>query len=370
MPAKDSWGGPAACEPPFVEALRRLGVEVITEDYVFGDKDRPTPFFSRITRVLKTAFRFRRLLKEHSFDLVFINSSFDLKTLLRDTVSLAIMKPGKAKVFLKLHGSLANEFVGRRSPSNFLIESLRRRIDAFGVFTREERGDLLKLGFDDSRLYRVKNAITVGPEIPGEFSRTHKDAGQCFELIFVSRFVPTKGLIATIHAVAILRDRGISVTLACVGDGETRAEAEALVDTLQMREKVTFTGYIPETEVTQRLLDSDILVFPTTHPEGFPIVLFKAIATGLPIITTQIRAAADYLSEPENCLFCTNEPEVIANRLAILIENRQMRETMSAANCEYGREFLPEAIATEYLAIFHSMIDSSPLPKEFEKCRF
>ena len=55
MPSKDSWGGPIASEPPFVTALREAGVGVTEEVYVYGDKDKPTPFFERIRRVLKTA---------------------------------------------------------------------------------------------------------------------------------------------------------------------------------------------------------------------------------------------------------------------------------------------------------------------------
>jgi hypothetical protein len=34
MPSKDSWGGPASSEPPFVAALRRASPEVREEVYV------------------------------------------------------------------------------------------------------------------------------------------------------------------------------------------------------------------------------------------------------------------------------------------------------------------------------------------------
>ena len=67
MPAKDSWGGPIASEPPFVEAVRKIGIDATDEVYVYGDKDKPTPMFERIRRVWKTAFRFRRILKNAEF---------------------------------------------------------------------------------------------------------------------------------------------------------------------------------------------------------------------------------------------------------------------------------------------------------------
>jgi len=62
MPAPGSLGGPISSEPPFVEALREKGLNVITDVYVYGEKLRPTGFFSRASRVVRTAPRFRRLI--------------------------------------------------------------------------------------------------------------------------------------------------------------------------------------------------------------------------------------------------------------------------------------------------------------------
>ena len=117
MPSKDSWGGPISSEPPFVEALREMGLEVVEADYVYGDKERPTPFLERIKRVWKTAFRFRRLLRNGSFVIVHLNSAFDLKTILRDSFSLFVMNPRNTKVVFKFHGSEAQDF-GRESEAN------------------------------------------------------------------------------------------------------------------------------------------------------------------------------------------------------------------------------------------------------------
>src|SRR4051812_47817132 len=91
MPSKDSWGGPASSEPPFVAALRKIGVDVREEVYVYGDKEKPTKFYERVRRVLQTAFRFRKILAHESFDLIHLNTALDLKTLLRDSVSIFLM---------------------------------------------------------------------------------------------------------------------------------------------------------------------------------------------------------------------------------------------------------------------------------------
>lgn len=355
MPSKDSWGGPIASEPPFVTALREVGVGVTEEVYVYGDKDKPTPFFQRIRRVLKTALRFRKALKKDNFDLIHLNTAFDLRTILRDSVSLFLMKPGKAKIFFKLHGSAAEEFTNANFLTRVLINYLKRRVDGFGVHTSEEKAHFLRLGFDEKKFYFVKNTVMIHDSLPEDFVRPQKEKDDVFEILFVSRFIAAKGLIETIRACSILSERGFKFVLHSVGDGETLTEAKSKVEKLNLQAQVRFTGYIPEAEVTKYFFESDLFVFPTRHIEGFPNVLFKAVAVGLPVVTTGIRAAADYLSEPDNCLFCSQAPEDIAEKIIKLFENRSLRTTMSANNLEFGKTLLPPEIALEFLKIYEKI---------------
>lgn len=356
MPAPDSWGGPIACEPPFVDALKALGHDVTTEVYVYGDKDKPTPLFARIVRVLKTAFRFRKILRNGEFDLIHLNTAFDLKTILRDSATIFLMRPGKTKVFLKLHGSEAERFETASPIIKRLIRFLQKRVDGFGYFTNDELKAFLRLGFDKNKFFPVRNALTIMEAFPNGLARKQKRPDEIFELLFVSRFVPTKGLVETIEACEELRRRGIRFRLTCVGDGPSRKNADDAVGRLALGRVVTFTGYISEAEVTKRFLASDIFVFPTSHIEGFPLVLFKAAAVGLPIVATNIRAAKDYLSEPENCLYCTNEPSNIAERLSELIRDEERRRSMSENNLEFGKRLTPETIAREFEKIYETIL--------------
>lgn len=356
MPSADSWGGPIASEPPFVQALKKIGYDVTEEVYVYGDKDKPTPFFERVKRVVSTAFAFRKLLRTKDYDLIHLNTAFDLKTILRDSFSLFLMNPKKAKVILKIHGSEAEKYENANFLTRFLINYLNKKTDAFGIFTTEELANFRRAGFDENKFYFIKNAITIQENLGEDFARQQKEKDESFELLFVSRFIATKGLLETIQACSILREKGYKFILHCVGDGEIRAEAEREVEELNLQEVVKFTGYIPEKEVTKYFFEKDILIFPTRHIEGFPLVIFKAVAVGMPVVTTQIRAAADYLREPGNCLFCTQSPENIAEKIIELIENTQLRVQISANNINLGKTLSPESVAQEYSAIYRKIL--------------
>ena len=119
---------------------------------------------------------------------------------------------------------------------------------------------------------------------------------------------------------------------------------------------VNFRGHLPADELDRLFYETDIFVFPTSHPEGFPIVLFNAVAAGMPIVTTRRRAANDYLSEPENCLFSTNDPDDVANRLGELIGDVELRTRMSANNIAFGEGLTPEKMAADYLRIYGRVV--------------
>ncbi|MGI8494130.1 MAG: glycosyltransferase family 4 protein [Pyrinomonadaceae bacterium] len=352
MPSKDSWGGPIASEPPFVAALRETGAQAREEIYVYGDKEKPTPFFERVRRVLSTAFRFRQVLKHETFDLIHLNTALDLKTLLRDSVSIFLMKPENTKIFLKIHGSEGRFLESGNFLVSFLRNYLNKKVDGIGVHTLEEKSNFLRGGFSEEKFFFVKNAVTITEILPPDFPRPQKEKTETFDLLFVSRFIAAKGLIETIRACKILHERGFKFILNCIGDGEIRSEAEREVERLNLQSQVKFTGYIPETEVTKYFFSSDIFVFPTRHAEGFPNVLFKAVAVGMPIVTTKIRAAADYLNEPENCLFSSQAPENIAEKIIKLIESQELRKTMSVNNLKFGETLKPINIAREFLEIY------------------
>lgn len=355
MPSNDSWGGPVSSEPPFADALRKLGETVTEEVYVYGDKAKPTPVLERIRRVLSTAFRFRKLLKHNDFDIIHFNTAFDLKTILRDSVSLFLMKP-KGKILFKLHGSEAEKFTETNFVLRFLINYLKRKVDAFGVHTSEEKANFLQLDFDEKKFFYVKNAVTIHENVADNFSRQIKEPEEVFKFLFVSRFIPAKGLLETIQACKRVREQGFKFVLHCVGDGEVRVEAEREVERLKLQDVVKFTGYIAEDEVTKYFYNSDLFIFPTRHTEGFPNVLFKSVAVGMSVITTKIRASADYLIENENCLFSTQEPQNIAEKIIELLENKQLRQSMSENNIKFGKTLLPEAIAKEFVEIYKEVL--------------
>jgi glycosyltransferase involved in cell wall biosynthesis len=178
-------------------------------------------------------------------------------------------------------------------------------------------------------------------------------------LLFIGRFIPAKGLLDVILASGLLRDDGIKFLLMCVGDGPTRAEAEALTAKLELQSSVRFFGYLPEEQTQTFYAHSTMLLFPTYHIEGFPMVIFNAAANGLPIITTRIRAAADYLCEPDNCLWVDpKNPGMLAEKMGHLLHDAKLRSAMAENNRALAQSFSAEIVTAEYVSIYRQLISS------------
>ena len=360
MPDRESLGGPVACEPPFAAELRRLGAEVAEETYVYGERLGKTTFAQRVSRVLKTARLLRRRLRRERFDIVHLNTSFDTMALLRDAATLRLLRPTRAKIFLKFHGSDAALFETRNPALRALVRSVLAQADGIGLLSSEERENFTRAGVDARKLFVVKNAVTgagAKDTRAGANLRAKLGAGdETSLLLFIARFIPAKGLTDVIRACAILRDEGRAFELLCLGDGEARAAAEAEAAHLSLQERVRFFGYVPETEAAEFYAGGTMLVFPTYHYEGFPMVIFKSVAAGLPVITTRIRAAADYLREPDNCLWVEpKNPRMLAEKIAHLLDHVDARASMRRHNLELARRFTAASVAPEYLEIYNRL---------------
>ena len=354
-PEQGSRGGPAVCEPPFIRELRHSGVAVHEEVYAYAESMALT---GRVKRVLRTARRFREQALSGNYDLIHLNTSFDTKALFRDVAVMRRLGKTRAKVFLKFHGSDARLLRTRNSLLHILGRYLLSRADGIGVLSSEERANFLHAGIPEAKVFQVKNVVEQNAAVRDPHSTERfnlpKDTPR---LLFIARFISAKGLLDCIHACKFLAERNLNFMLLCIGDGPARGDAEAAVARLGLEARVRFFGYIPEEETNGFYVNSTMLLFPTYHYEGFPMVIFNAAANGLPIITTRIRAAADFLKEPDNCLWVEpRDPNMLAEKIGELLRDSELRAAMSRNNRLLAAQFSAEIVTREYLEIYQVLI--------------
>ena len=106
-------------------------------------------------------------------------------------------------------------------------------------------------------------------------------AGCC--LGYIGRLIPLKGVATLLHAVKVLRDRGIAATLIIAGHGSEREHLEREAKRLAIYEHTTFLGCLQD--VTSFYDTIDLLVVPSIR-EPLGLVAQEAALRGCPVIAS------------------------------------------------------------------------------------
>jgi glycosyltransferase involved in cell wall biosynthesis len=351
-------GGPALHLPMLVEDLRAdTRFEIVT--FPFGRWTEGERLPLKIWHQALDLGRYTGLLRRTRPDLVHLNSCLDRRALLRDVPFTLLSRALGRRVFVKWHGSQTFLLEGRLSLWRLLAGVLLRSVSGLGVLSTAEVREVQRV-FGWARCYVVKNALDLGRyERRAELRGKLDLPGDAPVLLFISRLIPGKGLLSVLRALPDVANRH-GAQLVVVGDGPLRKRAEGLARELGLGPYVHFVGRVTEEQALDYYCGCDVLVFPTYLTEGFPMTLFQSVAAGLGIVTTCQRSSADYLREPENCLFVKpRDPEGLSRALVRLLGEPQLLAGMRRENRELARRFERREVAAEFGRIYAGLVDAS-----------
>jgi len=119
------------------------------------------------------------------------------------------------------------------------------------------------------------------------------------------------------------------VRLVIVGDGECRAELEALARALQVVDRVDFLGH--SNTIPAHLATFDIFAL-SSDTEQMPIVILEAMAAHLPIVSTDV-GDVRMMVDAANAPFVTPDgADGLASSLTRLVQDPELRMRLGAAN--------------------------------------
>ena len=142
--------------------------------------------------------------------------------------------------------------------------------------------------------------------IDGSSQRSEYIAGYDKLIITVGRLEPRKDYPTLLEAVSLIKQKGYRYRFIIVGDGIDRDKIGQSIKSLGLTEDAVMIGAVTEDLKAKLYRACDLFVLPTLY-EGFGIVFIEAMASGLPIISTNVGAVpevvgrAGLLVEPQNC---------------------------------------------------------------------
>jgi glycosyltransferase involved in cell wall biosynthesis len=135
---------------------------------------------------------------------------------------------------------------------------------------------------------------------------------------------------------------------------------EALARELGIDRHIVFAGYCNQEEVGEYLRGSDIFILPS-FAEGVPVSLMEAMATGIPVVATNVGGVAELVeSENTGLVVPPADSAALAHAIARYQDDHELRRRVAAQ----GRERVIQQynVETEGEKLFELFPLSAPLP--------
>jgi len=337
-----------------INAFQKAGAQ--TEACAYGNWGAANGMFNSFKLLLKNAFDLKKKAAIQKSDIVYLNTALDLKTLVRDSITIFILKNynKNIKIVLKFHGSESKTVF---SKNNRLKNYIFKKASLLLVLSNEERNNFLSVGVPADKVQVTANVIDKSLYVPDPgFKNSLGLPGETAILLFVGRFMHEKGILDLAEACRLLKETGKKFKLFCLGDGPLVDEIKKLIDTHGLEDNIKLLGHIPESETRGYYANCDMLILPTYHEEGFPMAVFQAVGAGKPVITTRIRAAADYFTEYENCMWVEKKnPRQLYQQVLALLNDKTLQDKMHVNNLVLAEKFTAEKIVNKLLEYFNKI---------------
>lgn len=200
-----------------------------------------------------------------------------------------------------------------------------------------------KMGIDRKTVRVVYNGIESPGGVSTDPEITRRELGVTpgtVFCLFLGRLVPQKNVASLLRAFARLPTAGRNFVLLIAGEGPLFGELEALIHDLGLAGRTKLLG---RREDAPRLVAScDLLVQPSLW-EGLSNVILEAMAAGKPVVASDMGGRELVVNDVSGLLYPSGDIAALADCLATLIADDEMRRRMGEA----GRRRVLEEFSME-----------------------
>lgn len=360
-------GGVQAHVRDLAENLQRLGHEVSVlapvdepdepglEPYVVpAGRAVPVPYNGSVARLCfgpLSLARTRRWLRAGAFDVLHLHEPTV------PSVSMLAMWTARGAIVATFHTSTPRS----RALQVFgtvLQPGMEKLTGRIAVSPAARRVIMEHLGGD---AVLVPNGVEVG-HFTGAQPLPDRPAGPT--VVFLGRVdEERKGLAVLLEALPELVRRVPDVQLLVAGPGD----AEKLRDGVRpaLRERVHVLGRVSEADKPRLYATGDVYCAPNTHGESFGIVLLEAMATGTPVVASDLEAFRRVLDDGAyGVLFPVRDAAALAAALADLLHDPKRRAEVAARGQVAVRPYDWSVVTRQVVAVYETVVAASPVDLE------
>lgn len=246
----------------------------------------------------------------------------------------------------------------RRKRMLFNRWMLRRRDHVVAVGEAVKQALIANEGLPAGRIEIVYNGIDTDRFTPSSDERVkvrhelglNPDSLAIFQ---VARLDYLKDHPTAVRAVARVVKEVPDARLFLVGEGPERPAVEAEIDRVGARQQVIFLGL--RKDIPQLLRGADVFLLTSTS-EGIPLTIIEAMATALPVVSTNVGGTGEVITEQTGLLAPSGDDAALAAALVRLANDSPLRRQMGDAGRRRAVETFSEAqMANRYSDLYQEM---------------
>jgi glycosyltransferase involved in cell wall biosynthesis len=155
-----------------------------------------------------------------------------------------------------------------------------------------------------------------------------------------------------LRAFARIRELHRQARLTVVGSGPARASLERIVDELGLRPAVTFSGRLDNECMADVYRGAD-LALNASRVDNMPISLLEAMATGVPIVSTNAGGIPDMVDNGRTALLVPiGDPEAMAAAALRVLDDAELSRSLRDAGIDAARKYSWERVRPLLYAVY------------------
>jgi glycosyltransferase involved in cell wall biosynthesis len=199
-------------------------------------------------------------------------------------------------------------------------------------------------------------------------------------VLCAASLLPVKGHRYLVESIAILRRRGLEISLWIAGEGELLLKLQQQVQSLGISKQVQFLGQLSHAELLGLYRENrvGIVALPSIdlgngEHEGIPVSLIEAMSHEIPVVSTATGGIPELLRGEAGLLVPAADPDALADAIQRLTLDSELRESLARrGRARAEEEFAVENVVANLIYRFGSDAlrkEESLAPSEKEPAR-
>lgn len=282
------------------------------------------------------------------------------------TCAYGFMKLYEFPTVIKMHSTWRQEYeiykkAGRKTGLMPLYVRMDRycatHADAVIAISNVIKEETMRYGVPDEKITVIHNGIDPIPFQKASSKRHDLGIGEDSIVIgYIGRLSPHKGVVALANSFLELSGKYDNIHLLVVGDGSERSRMDKILS--KVKDRVTFTGYVPHSEVPDYYATADIMTYPTSY-EPLGNVIIESMAAGVPLVASKTGGIPEIFSEKCGVMIeppTESEYNGLTEALETLLSSDTLRKNMGKAGHKEVKRFSWSKVCKSTLDVLEGVL--------------